>query len=265
MFKKLSNKHFGFVYTLGAGIFSWIFYFFLKGQLVSSAKTAIFTPEEIQADIFGSVLIGLAVILEIIGTGLKIRRIRHIKTHPELYGEYYRNSGGYASDIIFFHFIALFCTRIILSALIGYIFISLLGFEELAVIGSIAFIIKDILLFFPGTKKIGKPLNKGISKGTNMFSNSILVFSGFICMSVGWEAYGQRISEIAGTLSNWQGFGEFIVSIIGLLFFYFLLVYPTRIAYQIEEIEFVDTKKEERKLMLYYLYAALFGIIPWLL
>jgi hypothetical protein len=45
-------------------------------------------------------------------------------------------------------------------------------------------------------------------------------------MSVGWEAYGQRISEIAGTLSNWQGFGEFIVSIIGLLFFYFLLVYP---------------------------------------
>jgi hypothetical protein len=71
--------------------------------------------------------------------------------------------------------------------------------------------------------------------------------------------------EIGGTISNWQGFGELLISFFALSFFYFLLVFPIRFAYQLEEIEFTDTKKEERQLLLYYLFAVFLAVIPWLI
>ena len=88
MSSKLFNKHFGLVYTVGAAVFSWIFYFFLKGQMLTSAKTVIFFPDETEPDMLTAVLIILAALFEMFATGIKFRRIRHINSHPEEYDDF---------------------------------------------------------------------------------------------------------------------------------------------------------------------------------
>ena len=260
------EKYFGQFYNMGAIIFSWIFFFFLKGRMVASANSVIFTPEKTRPDTATASVIIIAVIFELAGTLVKIRRIRHIKTHPEEYGEFYKpSSSDYVTDLIFFHFMTMFITRIILNALLGYIVFALLGFGELAALGSLLFIFKDILLIFLGPKNLHKPLNRRVSKTFNALSNIMLLFSGFIFLSIGWETFGQKFNEVLCTIRNWQGLGDFIIGILVLTLFYFILFYPTRLAYQLEEIEFTDSGQEEKRLLKYYLNSIIFAIIPWLI
>lgn len=260
------KKYFGQVYNISAALFSWIFYFFLRDTLVSSAKVVIFYPDEIRIDILSSILILAAVFTELIGIGIKIRRIRHIKAHPEDYGDFYApSSNSYISDFNFLHFIFLFASRLMLSILLGNVVMALLGLYDFWVLGALALVIKDILFFWIGTRNLNKPIEKRISEPVSILANVLLVFSGFIFLSVGWEAFSERFNEVLCTITNWQGIVDFIIGFILMVFFYFLLFYPTRMGYQIEEIEFTDSKEEERKLLLFYLGSILFAVIPWLI
>lgn len=265
-YSKIYNKNFGIIYNFGVAIFSWIFFFFLKDQLVLSAKVVIFFPDEIKTDIFSSMLIFTAIIFELGGIVIKIKRIRHIKTKPEEYSDFYKTSSkSYISDFMFFHFLLIFSFRLMYSLLLGYIFMSLLGYKEMAILGSFLLVFKDILFFKFATKDMDKPLEQKVTKLDNLAANILLLFSGFVFLSVIWQAFGQRFNETLCTITNWQGLGDFILGIILLCFFYFMFFHPTRIAFHIEELEFVDNSKEEKKLMLYYFYSILFAITPWLI
>ncbi len=265
-FNEIYNRNFGLIYNIAAGVFSWIFYFFLQDQLVSSAKVVIFFPDETKADLLTAAFIILAIIFEMMGISLKAGRIRHILTSPEEYSEFYNKSEKtYTSDLIFLHFLTIFATRIMLSALIGYILFALLGYMNLAVFGSLLFIAKDIIFLKVVTTDIGKPKKQESAKGFNLVSNILLMFSGFVFLSIVWDAFGQRFNETLCTLTNWQGFGDFTLGIILLTFFYFLFFHPTRIAFIFEEIEFVNSKKEERRMMFNYFLSILFAIAPWLI
>jgi len=264
--RKNYERYFGQFYNMGAVLFSWVFFFLLKGRIVASAKPVIFTPDRAEPDLVTASLIIAAAVADMAGIIIKLRRIRHIKAHPEEYSEFYSPSSSYyETDLIFFHFMAMFCTRLLLGALMGYILFVLLGFKELAGLGSLLFMVKDGMLIFMGPKNIDKPLTGGFPVFLNSLANVLLVFSGFVFLGIGWEAFGQRFNEVLCTVTNWQGLGDFILGIFILALFYFLLFYPTRTAYQFEEIEFTDSQQEERRLLKYYFSSMLFAIIPWLI
>jgi hypothetical protein len=262
----LFRKHFGLFYSLGMAVFSWIFYFFLKGRLVSSARNILFSSDQIQTDILSSLFIASAVILEMIAFFIKVRRIRYIKGNREEFGNFYKiEKKEYDSNFTILYVLILIGTRLCLKGVVIFLFFTLIGLTNFSSMGAIIFIIIEFIMIMTGFKLITKGSKKTFSKKADLLSNIFLFFSGFVYMSLAWESLGQRAGEIGGTISNWQGFGELLISFFALSFFYFLLVFPIRFAYQLEEIEFTDTKKEERQLLLYYLFAVFLAVIPWLI
>ena len=267
--KKLLEKaqnNFGQIYNILFLIYSWLYSLFLQGIIVGPAQKAIFYPKEVKISYIAVAVLGIAMVAEMIGVWLKMQRIQHIKAFPEQYSDFYQPDSQYfTSDYNFLMFISMLAARAVYAALLGITMFRLIGWGDYEALGALLFMIKDGVFFWSAANIVDKPPQNFNTKRNNIIANTMLLIWGFVSLSFLWEAFLTHAQKIMGTIRNWQGFGELFVSFLGVSFLYFLLYFPTRAAYYLEEVEFTSNEQEVRDNLKSLGITTLLSVLPWLI
>ncbi|PKN24066.1 MAG: hypothetical protein CVU65_12825 [Deltaproteobacteria bacterium HGW-Deltaproteobacteria-22] len=264
--KPLFSKYFGLVYNLLSVLLSWGILLLLRRVLLDSSVTAMVSPSAGSANGPAVAVIVLAVLLEMVAITLKVRQTRYAlfleaKGKAGLPAPYVPED---TSDFPFLVKLMTLCARGLFSGMIGVSLGALAGSPAAGGVLGLALIVKDIVFFNAVTRDLDKPMETLVPAWQRRLANLLLTVVGLTGLMVGWIAFMSVMGPHLATCRHWTGFGDWFISALLLVIFYFVLAFPARIGFHLEEMTLADTPEESRALQRSMLVSMLLTILPWL-